>query len=174
VLYILFYSSAAKLYYHYFPPVYALSAVLVALVVWHFYKEQLFKKIIVSFVILWIVVAIGVTVANIQIHHIRSPEVYNLTDKMTTYLDTQTNRQGIMVRPGEPDWDVIAKTSWYWRSDILTVDSINIAIELLKNEKKFTYLLIPAKIKREIEFGDKTLLHQYAANDQLIVYTLSR
>ncbi|MBU8934075.1 MAG: glycosyltransferase family 39 protein [candidate division Zixibacteria bacterium] len=170
ILYIISYSSAAKLYYHYFAPAYALSAVFVALGLTTFIKMRMVPTIAAVFLIIWMSLGIGVTAAGVKIHHIRCTTVYNLTDKMTDLFRQSEGRNGIMVCPHQPDWDIIAKTAWYWHSDVAWTNSLEDAGEIVRTNPDFSYLLLPP------EDGQLSTTHQpdnftlYAGDDKLAVY----
>ena len=132
-------------------------------------RESTIRKLAGYFLILWLLAAIGLTATNIRIHEIRSPEIYDLTGTMNTLLDKAPSRQGLFVRVGEPDWDYIAKTSWYWRSDIRLVPDFDSAVELLRKDN-FKYIL--AQIKDRLTPADieKYSLKLYAENEKLLIY----
>ena len=173
LLYIVFYSIAAKIYYHYFAPVYALSALFVAMGLGLFLKDKLIPKVAAVFLIIWISTAIGVTVAGVRIHQIRCAKVYDLTQTMTDLLCKSNGREGVMVCPGEPDWDVIAKTAWYWRSDIAWAENLNQAMEKVRSDQRYTYLLLSQESDNYSIDDIPEDFFLYTSNNKLAVFTLS-
>lgn len=171
--YLLFYSSAARIYYHYFTPAYALCAPIVALALAKWLKERAVGRIITGFLALWIVASIGVQLTGVRIHQIRSPEVYELTDRMNKLLVNHSTRQGIVLDSTEPDWDYVAKTSWYWRSDILRLESITEADKMAGNGQEFAYLMIPNDESTIMAAIDSTRWTLWAVNDRLTIYVPS-
>lgn len=173
LLYAIFYSNAAKLYYHYFAPVYALSALFVAMGLRLFLKDKLVPKVAAVFLIIWVLTGIGVASAGVRIHHVRCAEVYNLTSQMTNLLQQSNTNEGVMVCSGEPNWDIIAKTAWYWRSNIAWTVSLDNALEMIRSDKRYTYLLLPQQSdKYSIDsIPDDFVL--YTSNDKLAVFILS-
>jgi len=155
LFYFVFYSSAAKLYYHYFCPVYALAAPIVGVPLAVWLTEQRVRRLLPVFSILWLLVAIGVTIGGVRIHHVRHPELYALNEPMRSYLDKQSIRNGVMVGAGEPDWGFVAKTAWYWRSDISHVSDVEQAERGLR-AGQYAYLMIDkSRVERD------ALLHQF-------------
>ncbi len=140
--YVIFYSTAAKLYYHYFSPIYALGAPLVAVAIGSILKEAHVRRLLAVFVVLWVAVGVGVTAAGVRIHHIRMKPVYDLTPLMTQLLDGHASRDGLMVRQGQPQWDIVAKTSWYWRSNLLTVPDLTAAFDSIHASDRYNYILM--------------------------------
>ncbi len=173
-LYGIFYSSAAKLYYHYFVPAYALAAPFAALPVVRMLKETTLRKIEVWFFILWLTAAIGVTAAGIRIHEIRSPEIYSLQAPMNTLLDNSPHRNGLFIHLGEPQWDYIAKTNWYWRSDILEVGNVETAIDSLRSNPDFVYLMSATTDSLSDSLKAVFQLKTYTRNDKIVIYVPTR
>ena len=145
LLYWLIYSRAPQLYYHYFAPMYALAAPVVAVALFVLLKRANMSRVLTVFSISWVLLAVGVTAANVKIHHLRSAEVYHLTTEMTRFLESREGNDGVMVRKGVPEWDTIAKTSWYWRSDLKSVQTIEEAAMVLASYKNVVYILVPKK-----------------------------
>jgi 4-amino-4-deoxy-L-arabinose transferase-like glycosyltransferase len=170
VCYFLFYSTAAKLYYHYFPPAYALAAPLVALPLAGILKERAVRRFQVWFFAFWIVLAVGVTVAGVRIHEIRCLELYSLKTQMLELLDGHIYREGLIIGQGEPDWDYVAKTSWYWRSDIRQVASIDDAVTLMRTDKRYAYIMVSLPERLPDEIMTSYRLGVYAVNDKVVVY----
>lgn len=141
LLYFVLYSTAAKLYYHYFCPAYALAAPLAALPLALWLRESVVKKIPFWFSVVWLAAAIGVTATQVRIHEIRSPELYSIREPMLRLLDGRPSREGLFIRTGEPDWDYVAKTAWYWRSDIRLVGDDVAAASLLHAGRRYAYIL---------------------------------
>lgn len=167
--YYIFYSSAAKLYNHYFPPFYALSALLVALPLLVLIKEKYINAVGAGFFVLWVFLAVTVISMGLRIHEIRYKAIYDLTPKMTAYLENHQIREGLMVRVEEPDYDAIAKTSWYWRSDIATVPTFEKAVETLHKNDKYQYILVyNDKVPDSSELANFNLT-LYAQNSKLAV-----
>jgi len=167
--YVVFYSTAAKLYYHYFSPVYALGAPLVAVAVGSILRETHVRRTLAVFVILWVAAGVGVTVAGVRIHHIRMKAVYELTSPMALVLDRQSSRDGLMVREGQPQWDIVAKTSWYWRSDLLTVPDLSTAIDSMHASDRYNYILMePPTCPDDLRWGQLGL-RRYARMGGLTV-----
>jgi 4-amino-4-deoxy-L-arabinose transferase-like glycosyltransferase len=169
--YILFQSASGKLYYHYLCPVYALSAPLVALPLSLTLKENTVKKISTWFLPVWILSALGVAASGVRIHDIRSPEIYNLSETMNDLLERRQFRDGLMVGAGNPDWDYVAKTSWYWRSDVRQVLNIETAVRLLVTSDRFAYILAKRQNELGLEDQIKYGLAKYAQNDRLAIFT---
>lgn len=130
-------------------------------------------RIVAGFLALWIVVSIGVQLTGVRIHQIRSPEVYELTDRMNKLLVNHSTRQGIVLDSTEPDWDYVAKTSWYWRSDILRLESIAEADKMAGNGQEFAYLMIPNDESTIMAAIDSTRWTLWAVNDRLTIYVPS-
>jgi 4-amino-4-deoxy-L-arabinose transferase-like glycosyltransferase len=172
VFYFLFYSTAAKLYYHYFAPAYALAAPFVALPLTRIIREKTATRFQVWFFMFWIALAVGVTVAAVRIHEIRCPELYSLKSSMLKLLNGHAYREGMMIGQGQPDWDYVAKTSWYWRSDIRQVASIDDAITLLRADKRYAYIIVPSSERLSDEIKTSQHLRVYAENDKVVIYVL--
>ena len=170
VFYFLFYSTAAKLYYHYFPPGYALAAPLVALPFSRVLKERAFRRFQVWFFAIWVALAVGVTVAGIRIHEIRRPELYSLKTQMLGLLDGHAYREGLIIGQSEPDWDYVAKTSWYWRSDIRQVASIGDAAALMRTDNRYAYIIVSSPDRLSDEIKTSCHLRVYIENDKVVVY----
>jgi len=171
LFYFLFYSTAAKLYYHYFCPAYALAAVFVALPIAQLVSSRALRLISVWFSVIWLALVITVTVADVRIHEIRGRAVYSLTEPMQQFLSDKTSRQGLMVSPGQPAWDYVAKTAWYWRSDIKQTPYASRALRSLRADESFSYILVKKSnaeaIRELVDSGLVEVIH----NDVLAVYT---
>ncbi len=163
-VYFVMYSGAAKMYYHYFCPMYALSALIVAGALCHWFKPQLIRHLITAIPVAWLAVAAVITVAGVRIHHVRTPELYHLSATMNQFLSDRPDRYGLMVGGGEPDWEYVANTAWYWRSDILWVDSIEQAVDSILSGH-FAYVLVKNQ--------DTDVLHQLS-NEVAAVHVLAR
>ncbi len=170
LFYFILYSSASKLYYHYFMPAYALSAVIAGYAIFVFIKEKIIFRVTSGFLIIWLFLGIGVTIAGLKIHHIRSPQIYNLTEKITSYLESKENRQGLLVDEDYLEWDYIAKTSWYWRSDIKSVRTVEEAVQILGDSAKYSYIIIPNDLKQETKIDSSFNLILYAKEKNLTIY----
>ncbi len=170
LFYFLFYSTAAKLYYHYFSPAYALAASFVVLPLMSVLKERVIRRLQVWFFAIWVVVAIGVAIVGVQIHHIRCPEIYSLKGQMLELLDGRSGREGLIVDQGEPMWEYVAKTSWYWRSDIRQVASIDEAVTLITTDSRYAYVIVSSPDRLSDENRVSYHLQTYAGNDKVIVY----
>ncbi len=173
LLYIIFYSTPSVLYYHYFMPVYALSAVIAGYALLILIKEKIVFKITSGFLIIWILLAIGITISGMKIHQIRSQQIYNLTSKMVSFSEDNKDRQGLglLIDEGDFEWDYIAKTSWYWRSEIKSVRTIEEAVQNLRDSSKFTYIIIPTDLKKRIEIDSSCNLIQFTKEKNLTIYT---
>lgn len=169
VLYFGLYSSAAKIYYHYFSPVYALSALLVALPLAIWLRPRFVRHVLGVFVVIWVLAAVGVTAAGVRVHPVRMPEIYELTDQMTTWLADQVGRDGLLVREIEPHWDVVAKTSWYWRSDVRTLPSVAAAVDTLTANPRFRYLITLSEGDKNAALADDAGLRILARRGRLTV-----
>jgi 4-amino-4-deoxy-L-arabinose transferase-like glycosyltransferase len=171
LFYFLFYSTAAKLYYHYFCPAYALAALFVALPIARLLSPRAIRLVSIWFSVIWLALAIAVTVADVRIHEIRGQAVYSLTESMQQFLSDKPSRQGLMVSPGQPDWDYVAKTSWYWRSDIKQTAYAFRALKALRMDESFSYILVRRShgeaIRELAEAGLVEVIH----NDDLAVYS---
>ena len=170
VFYFLFYSTASKLYYHYFTPAYALAAPFVALPLTRIIREKTATRFRVWFFVIWVALAIGVTVAGVRIHHIRCPELYSLKTQMLELLDGHAYREGLIIGHGEPDWDYVAKTSWYWRSDIRWVAGINDAATLLRTDNRYAYIMVSSPDRLSDEIKTSYHLRVYIENDKVVIY----
>ncbi len=170
VFYLLFHSMAGKLYYHYFCPVYALAAPLAALPLTYVLSENTIRKISVWFFILWILLAGAVSLSDIRINQIRSPEIYHLNETMNKLLINHPSREGLLIGVGSPEWDYVAKTSWYWRSDIRQVMDFEEAVRLLATENRYIYIMANIKDKLNDKQLSEYQLQTYAENDRLIIY----
>ncbi len=170
LFYFLLYSSAAKLYYHYFSPAYALAAPFVALPLMGILKDKFVRSLQVWFCVLWVLLAVGITVAGVRIHHIRCPEIYTLKEQMLELLDSHPYRQGLTVGPGEPDWDYVAKSAWYWRSDIRQVASFEEAAKLLRTDNRYAYIMVSSSDRLPNEVRASYQFRVYAENDRVVVY----
>lgn len=140
IFYIILYSGAARLYYHYFCPSYALAAPLAALPLIYWLKENHIRRISVGFLAIWLALGIGIRVSGMPVHELRTKEIYSLTDPMLSLLDRAETRDGCSVGQGEKNWDYISKVSWYWRSDLDQVESVDDAVAGL-NSGKYAYIL---------------------------------
>jgi hypothetical protein len=170
VFYFLFHSAAGKLYYHYFCPAYALAAPLAALPLTYILSEKTIRKISVWFFIIWILLAGAVSLSDIRINQIRSPEIYQLNETMNKLLENHVFREGLIIGVGSPNWDYVAKTSWYWRSDIRQVADFEEAVRLLETENRYIYIMANIKDKLDDEQLAEYQLQTYAENDFLIIY----
>lgn len=170
LFYFLFYSTAAKLYYHYFVPAYALAAPLVALPLTKVLKESAVRRLQVWFFVIWVLLAIGVAIAGVRIHQIRSPELYTIRGQMLELLNGHPYREGLIVGQGEPNWDYVAKTSWYWHSDIMQVASIDEAVELVETDDRYAYIVVSSPERLSDEMMTSYPLRTYAENDKVIIY----
>jgi len=144
---------------------------LVALPLLALIKEKFINTVGAGFFILWVILGITVTSLGLRIHEIRYEAIYDLTPKMTVLLENNNDREGIMVRTGEPDYDAIAKTSWYWRSDIATVSTFNEAVETLRNNDKYQYIIVyndRLPDSSELAYFNLAL---YAQNSKLAIIT---
>ena len=169
VFYFVLYSSAAKIYYHYFSPVYALSALLVALPLAIWLRPRIVRHVLGVFVLVWALAAIGVSAAGVRVHPVRMPEIYELTDQMTARLADQRARDGLLVRAPEPHWDIVAKTGWYWRSDIKTLPSVAAAVGTLTAEPRFSYLITLSEDDMNAALADDAGLRILARRGRLAV-----
>jgi 4-amino-4-deoxy-L-arabinose transferase-like glycosyltransferase len=170
-VYFVMYSGAAKLYYHYFCPMYALSALIVAAALCHWLKPQLIRHLIAAIPVAWLLVAAGVTIAGVRIHYVRAPELYHLTSTMNQFLADKPDRYGLMIDGGEPDWEYVANTAWYWHSDILKVNSIEQAVDSILSGH-FAYVLVKNQdtdvlhtLSNQVE-----AVHVLARNDRVTVF----
>ncbi|MFH2049492.1 MAG: glycosyltransferase family 39 protein [bacterium] len=170
LLYFIFYSSAAKLYYHYFMPAYALSSVIAAYALYSFFKEKWIFKLASGFMIIWLILGTGVTIAGVKIHQIRSPRIYNLTERMSAYLENSKEKQGLLIDEDDLEWDYIAKTDWYWRSDIKSVRSIEEAVENLHDSSNFSYIIIPNDLKQDNAIDTGYNIIPYVSEKNLTIY----
>ncbi|MEW5993213.1 MAG: glycosyltransferase family 39 protein [Candidatus Zixiibacteriota bacterium] len=168
--YFVFYTSAAKLYYHYFSPAYALAAPFVALPIAAWLNESRVRRISVRFLVIWVAVAAGVTIAGVRIHHIRCPEMYTLTSSMNSLLRVHPHRHGLTVGEGEPKWEYVAKAAWYWRSDLLKVGELDKAMGLLKTDPRYAYLMISNDFSVTEDVLQDAGFEKYTANDRVAVY----
>jgi 4-amino-4-deoxy-L-arabinose transferase-like glycosyltransferase len=168
--YFIFQSASGKLYYHYFCPAYALSAPLAALPLSLILKENSVRRFAPWFLVIWIIVALGVSASGIRVHEIRSPEIYGLNDTMNSLLGARSSRDGLMVGPGRPKWDYVAKTAWYWRSNVEQVPDIERAARRLAELNRYAFVLI----KRQDELSMEQQAHygwrKFAENDRLVIY----
>ena len=170
LFYFIFYSSASKLYYHYFMPAYALSAVIAGYAIFMFIKEKMIFSVVSGFFVIWLLLGIGVTIAGVEIHHIRSPQIYNLTEKMTSYLESKENRLGLLVDEDYLEWDYIAKTNWYWRSDIKSIRTVEEAVQILGDSTKYSYIIVPTDLKQDTKIDSSFNLILYAKEKNLEIY----
>ena len=170
LFYFIFYSSAAKLYYHYFMPAYALSAVISGYALFSFIKGKLVFKLASGFIIIWLILGTGVTIAGVKIHQIRSPQIYNLTEIMSSYLENKEKRQGLLIDEDDLEWDYIAKTDWYWHSDIKSVRTIEEAVENLRDSSIFSYIIIPKDLKQDIIIEPDYSIIPYVSEKNLTIY----
>ncbi|UCC43034.1 MAG: glycosyltransferase family 39 protein [Candidatus Zixiibacteriota bacterium] len=175
ILYWTFYSTAAILFYHYYVPVYALAAPLVALPVWRLLGPARTRKVVAGFACLWIIAAAGVGIAGVRLHEIRTPELYSLRDQMNVYLSDRPSRDGVVVGSGEPNWDHVAKAAWYWRSDLQKDTSFAAALAGLQSGR-YAYILadksdtsmignlVTARVEnvRELVTNDKIMIYIYS------------
>ncbi|UCG62201.1 MAG: glycosyltransferase family 39 protein [Candidatus Zixiibacteriota bacterium] len=174
VFFAIFLSVAAKLYYHYFCPVYALAAPISALPVALLLTEKQVKKLAFGFFILWILAAIGVKVADVRVHELRTAEIYSLNEPMAKLLDTLPSRNGLSPGTPPPTWDQIAKAAWYWRSDLRQIGNIDEAVKLLKTAT-YGYLLVERSEKQaesEIENRFSDVFEKRLGNDRISIYIL--
>ncbi len=174
VLYALFYSMAAKLYYHYFCPAYALAAPLAALPLVSLLRDKHVKRIGMTFFALWLLLAVGVKVAGVRVHEIRTAEIYTLTHDMNKYLKDLPERDGLSVCPGEPNWDHIAKIAWYWRSDLGQVATVEEAVDSLETGH-YSYILCEKSqidLLTAIENASPNRLWEVTGNDRLVILAL--
>ena len=144
--YFLFYSSAAKLYYHYFVPAYALASLFVGLVIYQLLSEHILNRIRQFLIPVWLVAAALVLAFNLPIHHIRVPEVYDKTGQIKDYFDGESHLQGLLIHSGEPNWDYIAKAAWYWRSDLKPVQGFTEAAKRI-SDSSFLLIVVPLTIR---------------------------
>ena len=172
LFYFLFYSTAAKLYYHYFCPAYALAALFVALPIAHMVSSRRAIRLVsIWFSVIWLALAVAVTVADVRIHEIRGQAVYSLTEPMQRFLSDKASRQGLMIGQGQPDWDYVAKTAWYWRSDIVQVPDAARTLQYLQTDESFSYVLVEKSNAEAIgELVDSGLV-EVIHNDILAVYS---
>lgn len=141
LMYVFFHSIADKLFYHYFISTYALSALIAALPLYYYLKPKFIDKIKLYFLISWTILAVVITVVDFRIHQIRSPEIYDNASLMNEYLTDEIKRDGLIITAGKINWDFVAKTTWYWRSDLLRIPSLDIALDSLKSSNQFVYIL---------------------------------
>ncbi len=170
LFYFMFYSTAAKLYYHYFCPTYALAALLVALPITRMASSRAIRLISVWFSVIWLTLVIAVTVADVRIHEIRGRAIYSLAEPMQQFLSDKTSRQGLIIGQGQPDWDYVAKTAWYWRSDIAQVPNPDRAIHNLQGDKSFSYILVERSDSEAVRVLIDAGLVEIIGNDALAVY----
>ena len=175
VCYILSYTGAAKLYYHYFAPLYALSAPIAAWPLYKLLQLERIRKISVGFLIVWVLTAIIVTLVNVRIHEIRTPEIYFIKDEMNELLSGSSSRHGLTIGPGRPDWDWVAKTAWYWRSDVLRVNSAEEALNRFETGD-YAYILANNRhgnIEAQLLTGRPDFLEIALKNEYVSVFVKS-
>ncbi|UCD93384.1 MAG: glycosyltransferase family 39 protein [Candidatus Zixiibacteriota bacterium] len=170
VFYFLFQSASGKLYYHYFCPAYALSAPLAALPLSLILKEIGINRIATWFLLIWLLLAAIVTASGVRIHEIRSPEIYELSETMNNLLEGRRSRDGLMIGPGRPKWDYVAKAVWYWRSDVYQVPDIETAARRLAISDRFVYVLLKRQDELSTERQADCGLQKFAENDKLVIY----
>ena len=139
-LYIFFYSAVPTVYYHYFAPLYALSAFLAAAPLYLWLRPPRTRYVAAGFLILWTLTGALLKATGVQIEHVRTKEIYTLNEEMKTLLARALTRHGLTIANSH-NYDWVAKTAWYWRSDLEKVKSLAEALPLLKSQA-FAYLLI--------------------------------
>ncbi|RKX25333.1 MAG: hypothetical protein DRP45_06130 [Candidatus Zixiibacteriota bacterium] len=169
-----FCSKAYLLYYHYFCPAYALSAPLAAIALSAVIRETYVRRIGVGFLVVWSLLAVGVITSGMKVHRIRLPEIYEATDTMHTLLQNHSTRQGLFVRDDSPHWHYVAKTSWYWRSDMLQVSDFTEASRLLHADEQFAYVFAETKDRLSESEASDHGLRVHLENEGIVVYEPSR
>ena len=81
------------------------------------------------------------------------------------------SRQGLIVGQGQPDWDYVAKTAWYWRSDIMQVPEATSAVEYLTANDSFAYILVKQSDIESVRLLVDAGLKETTGNEVLAVYT---
>ncbi len=176
LFYIVFYSGASRLYYHYFSPAYALAALFVALPLWTILNEGRIARFSVWFLGCWLVLAAGVALSNLEIHHVRSPGIYSLADPVKQFLSNSPTRNGLFVSTGNPDWEVVAKTAWYWRSDIKQVATLDKAMSEIDTDD-FAYVMVAVNDTVTMNLATETYtddLQKTIANNRYSIFVPRR
>ncbi len=174
VFYSLFYSVAAKLYYHYFCPVYALAAPVAALPLAVTLKDRHVRRVAAVFIVLWVTAAVIIRAAGVRVHEIRTAEVYNLKDSMIKLLEATPSRDGVCIGHHPPNWDHVAKAAWYWRSEIRQISTGRGAVGLLESGD-YAYLIVEKSDSRATgQIGSylPDRLQPTLENEKVIIYTL--
>lgn len=140
--YLLLYSGTHIIFNHYLVPVYAICAPLAALPVRTLLSEKVILRLLRWFTVAWLSLAVILTATGLQMHHLRSPEIYALQARMNKLLNDKPARDGILVAHGQTHWDYFAKASWLWRSDLVQVDNIDTAAAMLDTGRTFAYMMV--------------------------------
>jgi len=162
-LYVFFYSAAPIVHYHYFAPLYALSSLFVAWPLHSWLRPPRTRYLAAGFLILWILTAAVLKIADVRIEHVRTPEIYTLRDEMQGLLSRSPSRNGLTIG-SDFNYDWVAKAAWYWRSDLQNVNSLSEAMPLLKS-REFAYLLIDKQKPKLIN----SLYTSYSNNVELVL-----
>ncbi|MEE9442815.1 MAG: glycosyltransferase family 39 protein [candidate division Zixibacteria bacterium] len=170
IVFFLFSSAATVLYHHYFCPAYALSAPVIALPLYYLLKKNHVQWLTVGFAIVWLSLGVGVTAAGVRIHTVRAPEIYNARESLQSLLRDHPTRYGIFVHPGNPRWNYVANTAWYWRSDIKQLSSIEEAALLLRSDMRFAYLFVESMNRLTGEEAKGLHLSSFLEADGIVVY----
>ncbi len=170
VVFIMFSSAATVLYNHYFCPAYALSAPVIALPLFYLLKKNHVKWLTVGFVVVWFSLSVAVTAADVRIHTIRVPEIYNTSAPLQSLLEDHPTRYGIFVHPGDVDWNYVANTSWYWRSDIKQLNNVEDGSSLLHSDSSFAYLFVQSMNRLADENINKLRLRLFLETDKIVIY----
>lgn len=168
--YIVLTSRAVDMYLHYFVPAYAFSAPLVALPLYVWLREPWVKQLATGFTFIWLAAAIAILATDLRMHHIRSPQIYGAREEMRSLLDNHPTRYGLYVSADDPNWEYIAKTAWYWKSDIKQVASIEKAESLLQSDTAFAYILIDSEYKLGKEQLSNRGFRTYYDGAGIVVY----
>ena len=139
-LYILFYSAAPNVYYHYFAPLYSLSALLVCWPLYLWLRPPRSRYLAAGFLVIWTLTAVALKTAGVKIENVRTIEIYSIKEEMKVLLSSFPSRNGLTIGASH-NYDWVAKTAWYWRSDLEKVESLAEALPHLKS-RKFAYLLV--------------------------------
>jgi len=168
--YLLFYSGTHIIFNHYLVPIYALCAPLVALPIRTVLREKVIIKGLKWFSIAWLSLSAILVATGFQMHHLRSPEIYALSNQMQILLDKKTARDGILIAQGNTNWDYIAKTSWLWHSDLVQVDDIEKAVAMLNADSEFVYILMHPGYPFHIDSAEQYQLQLFDTVQDLRVF----
>ncbi len=171
IAYLLFYMMAPKILYHYFVPLYAISSLIASIYLHSKFSERHIRTAIPIFLIFFIALAGAAGLSGMPIHHIRSPELYEFNNKMNNFLFSKDSKDGLLIGDGVPNWEHVAKTAWYWHSNVLQVASVEIARDSLRS-RKFAYILVNKLQKLNKETLELLGLSEIEKNELISIYTL--